>query len=127
MIIIATDAPLDSRNLNRLAKRAFTGLAKTGGIASNGSGDYVIAFSTDSTLRVLFLTRDQKQTTTVLHNDAISPLFMAAIEATEEAIINSLLAAKTMKGKDDRIVEALPVDKLVEIFKKYNRLKLHGS
>lgn len=122
MIIVATDAPLDSRNLERLAKRAFMGLAKTGGVASNGSGDYVIAFSTDSTLTIPFNAPDvldQK----LLSNDAVSPLFMAAIEATEEAIINSLLAAETMKGKNGRIVEALSHDKLKEILKKYNRIK----
>lgn len=123
MIIVATNAPLDSRNLNRLAKRAFMGLAKTGGIASNGSGDYVIAFSTDSSLRIPFSTREQKQTSTVLNNDAVSPLFLAVIEATEEAIINSLLAAQTMAGKNGHKVEALPVDKLVAILKKYNRIK----
>src|SRR5215204_1386753 len=89
MIIVATDAPLDSRNLERLAKRAFMGLAKTGGIASNGSGDYVIAFSTDPALRVEHNPGEEKQRINVLHNEALSPLFMAAIEATEEAIINS--------------------------------------
>ena len=123
MIVVATDAPLDSRNLNRLAKRAFMGLAKTGGIASNGSGDYVIAFSTDSSLRIPFASKDQKQTTSVLTNDAVSPLFLAAIEATEEAIINSLIAAKTTKGKEGHIVEALPLDRLIAILKKYNRIK----
>jgi D-aminopeptidase len=122
MIVVATDAPLDARNLERLAKRAFMGLAKTGGIASNGSGDYVIAFSTDSSLRVPFGAPDiLKQT--VLSNDAVSPLFMAAIEATEEAIINSLLAAETMKGKNGRMVEALSHSKLKEILKKYNHVK----
>ncbi len=120
MIIVATDAPLDARNLERLAKRAFMGLAKTGGIASNGSGDYIIAFSTDSTLRIPS-NSTEKLTQTVLSNDAMSPLFMAVIEATEEAIINSLLAAETMKGKNGRTVEALPKDKLKEILKKYNR------
>jgi D-aminopeptidase len=122
MIVVATDAPLDARNLERLAKRAFMGLAKTGGIASNGSGDYVIAFSTDSSLRIPFnapTLLHQK----VLSNDAVSPLFMAAIEATEEAIINSLLAAETMKGKSGRVIEELPEDKLKEIMKKYNRIK----
>ena len=123
MIVIATDAPLDTRNLNRLAKRAFMGLAKTGGIASNGSGDYVIAFSTDSSLRIPFSSKNQKQTTSLLVNDAVSPLFLAAIEATEEAIINSLLAAKTTKGREGHIVESLPIDKLVAILKKYNRIK----
>lgn len=122
MIVVATDAPLDSRNLERLAKRAFMGLARTGGVAANGSGDYIIAFSTDSSVRIPFNAPDildQK----VLSNDAVSPLFMAAIEATEEAIINSLLAAETMKGKNGRNVEALSHDKLKEILKKYNRIK----
>lgn len=131
MIVVATDAPLDARNLERLAKRAFMGLAKTGGIASNGSGDYVIAFSTDSSVRVPHSAPDllsQK----MLSNDAMSPLFMAAIEATEEAIINSLFAAETMKarltgtvgqGKNDRIVEALSLERVREIFIKYNRIK----
>ena len=122
MVIVATDAPLDSRNLERLAKRAFMGLARTGGVATNGSGDYVIAFSTDSSLRIPFNAPDildQK----VLSNDAVSPLFMAAIEATEEAIVNSLLAAETMKGKSGRVVEALSHDRLKEILKKYNRIK----
>ncbi len=122
MIVVATDAPLDARNLERLAKRAFMGLARTGGVASNGSGDYVIAFSTDSTLRVPF-NAGSKLTQTVLSNDAVSPLFMAAIEATEEAIINSLLAAETMMGKNGRRVEALPLDKLKEVLSSYNRVK----
>ena len=122
MIIVATDAPLDSRNLERLAKRAFMGLARTGGIASNGSGDYVIAFSTDSSLRIPFNAPDILDQN-VLSNDAVSPLFMAAIEATEEAIINSLLAAETMKGKYGRVVESLSHEKLKEILKNYNRIK----
>jgi D-aminopeptidase len=122
MMVVATDAPLDSRNLERLAKRAFMGLAKTGGIASNGSGDYVIAFSTESSLRIAHQTTETKQTVTLLRNDEMSPLFMAAIEATEEAIINSLLAAKTIKGKQGHEVEALPVEKVLAIMKKYNRI-----
>ena len=120
MIVVATDAPLDVRNLERLAKRAFMGLAKTGGIAHNGSGDYVIAFSTDSTIRIPFNAPPLLKQN-VLSNDAVSPLFMAAIEATEEAIINSLIAAETMKGKNGRSVEELPEDKLKEFLKKYNR------
>ena len=123
MMVVATDAPLDSRNLERLAKRAFMGLAKTGGIASNGSGDYVIAFCTDSTLRIAHESKDPLQTMRVLRNDEVSPLFMAAIEATEEAIINSLFAATTMKGRGGHIVEALPVDKVISILKKYNLVK----
>lgn len=124
MIVVATDAPLDSRNLGRLAKRAFMGLAKTGGIAHNGSGDYVIAFSTDSTLRVPHNSQEKKQTLSLLTNDAVSPLFMAAIEATEEAIINSLFAATTTKGIDGHTAEALPADKVIAILKKYNRIRL---
>ncbi len=120
MIVVATDAPLDVRNLERLAKRAFMGLARTGGIASNGSGDYVIAFSTDSSLRIPYNSRDMIRQH-VISNDAVSPLFMAAIEATEEAIINSLFAAEDMKGKNGHMVEALPVEKVLEIMKKYNR------
>ncbi|HSK13744.1 MAG TPA: P1 family peptidase [Phnomibacter sp.] len=112
MMVVATDAPLDARNLQRLAKRAFMGLAKTGGIASNGSGDYVIAFSTHTGLRIAHNPNGPLLTQQVLHNDAVSPLFMAAIEATEEAILNSLFMAETMKGKDGRVVEALPVEKL---------------
>jgi D-aminopeptidase len=122
MIVLATNAPLDSRNLERLAKRAFMGLAKTGGIAHNGSGDYVIAFSTDSSNRIEYTMKEPLQSVRVLHNDAVSPLFMAAIEATEEAIINSLLAAETVTAKG-RKVEALALSKLVAILKKYNRIK----
>lgn len=124
MIVVATDAPLDSRNLGRLAKRAFMGLAKTGGIAHNGSGDYVIAFSTDSTLRVPHNSKEKTQAVSLLTNDAVSPLFMAAIEATEEAIINSLFAATTTKGIDGHTAEALPVEKVIAILKKYNRISL---
>ncbi len=122
MMVVATDAPLDSRNLERLAKRAFLGLARTGGIASNGSGDYVIAFSTDPALRIPHNSTTPTQTVTLLHNDDVSPLFMAAIEATDEAIINSLLMATTMTGKDGRRVEALPVDQLLSVLKKYHRI-----
>jgi D-aminopeptidase len=122
MIVVATDATMDSRNLERLAKRAFMGLAKTGGIAHNGSGDYVIAFSTDTSLRVSHNSTSAKHTMSLLSNDAVSPLFMAAIEATEEAIINSLFAAKTSKANGNS-VEALPIEKVIAILKQYNRLK----
>lgn len=123
MIVLATDAPLDARNLERLAKRAFMGLAKTGGIASNGSGDYVISFSTNSTVRVPHKSKDSLHSTTSVFNDDMSPLFMAAIEVTEESIINSLFAAETMMGKDGHRVEALPKDRVREILKKHNRLE----
>ena len=85
MIIVATDAPLDSRNLGRIAKRAIMGLAKTGGIASNGSGDYVIAFSNNPVVRTPYNPKDVTYSTSLVQNDAMSPLFMATIEATEEA------------------------------------------
>lgn len=123
MIVVATDAPLDARNLERLAKRAFMGLARTGGIASNGSGDYVIAFSTHEGSRIRHTTPDKTETKTVLRNDEMSPLFMAAIEATEEAIINSLFMAETMTGKEQRTIQALPVEEVIRIFKKYNAIK----
>jgi len=121
MMVVATDAPLDSRNLERLAKRAFMGLAKTGGIASNGSGDYVIAFSNNPEVLI-----PNNPTSAILHppsliNDAVSPLFMATIEATEEAIINSLFMANSMKGKNGNTVNAIPVDKIISLLKKYNQ------
>jgi D-aminopeptidase len=122
MIIVATDAPLDARNLERLAKRAFMGLAQTGGIASNGSGDYVVAFSTATVNRVAHDPAERLMNQQYLHNETISPLFMAAIEATDEAIINSLFAAKSMKGFRGNSVEALPIDKVLPILKKYNRI-----
>lgn len=123
MIVVATDAPLDHRNLLRLAKRAIIGMGKTGGIESNGSGDYVIAFSTDTASRIPFTAKQQIMQIPVLQNDEMSPLFMATIEATEEAIINSLFAAKTMIGRNGNKVESLPLDKVIPILKKYNRVQ----
>ncbi len=123
MIVVATDAPLDARNLKRLAQRALLGLGKTGGIGSNGSGDYVIAFSTDSLLRIPFDSRERLLTQRILTNDAMSPLFLAVIEATEEAIINSLFKATSTTGKDSRTIEALPLDKVIPILKKHNAIK----
>ncbi|QOW18847.1 P1 family peptidase [Lysobacter ciconiae] len=115
MIIVATDAPLDARNLERLAKRAMLGLARTGGIASNGSGDYVIAFTAKESVRVPHDADSPTRQLTVLRNDAMSPLFMAAIEATEEAILNSLFQAETTVGRDGHEVKALPVDEVLGI------------
>ncbi|WP_339814708.1 P1 family peptidase [uncultured Imperialibacter sp.] len=123
MIVVATDAPLDARNLERLAKRAILGLGRTGGIASNGSGDYVIAFSTDEGLRVPYDTSSPTLTQSILSNDHMSPLFMAVIEATEEAIINSLWAAKTMTGFEGRTVKELPEEEVLKILKKAGKLK----
>lgn len=112
MVVVATDAPLDHRNLYRLAKRAFLGIGNTGGIASNGSGDYIIAFSTATDLRMPYTSDSAFVKADVLSNDAVSPLFLAVIEATAEAIWNSLIAAKTMTGFKGRVVEALPIEKI---------------
>jgi D-aminopeptidase len=110
MIVVATDAPLDSRNLNRLAARAMLGLGRTGSAASNGSGDYAIAFST------------VRQAASLLSNDAMSPLFEAVIEATEEAIYNSLFRAQTTTGRG-RTIQALPLDKTLEILRRYSAIR----
>lgn len=122
LIVVATDAPLDHRNLERLAKRAFLGLGKTGGIASNGSGDYVIAFSTAEGIRIPYQNEGRLQTSDLVHNDSMSPIFMAAIEATEEAILNSLFMAQTVKGFNGTI-EALPLEKVLPILKKHGAIK----
>lgn len=122
MIVVATDAPVDARTLERIAKRAMLGLAKTGGIASNGSGDYVIAFSTHASGRVPHTATQKTYSPTLLHNDAVTPLFLATIEATEEAIINSLFQASTTEG-NGHSVEALPLEKVIPILKKYNSIK----
>jgi D-aminopeptidase len=121
MIIVATDAPLDSRSLTRLAKRAFMGLARTGGIAHHGSGDYVIAFSADSTVRVAHQPGQRIHTAGFLNDDAQSPLFLAAIEATEEAIINSLFMSVDMTGHRGVKVQALPVQSVMQILGNYKR------
>jgi D-aminopeptidase len=118
MIVVITDAPLDARNLKRLAKRGIMGMAKTGGIASNGSGDYVIACSTAAENLIGHSDSTMLLVNRVLRNDAMTPLFMAAIEATEEAIINSLFAAENMTGRDGHEVKAIPVRRIMELMKK---------
>lgn len=123
MMIVATDAPVTARNLERMAKRAIMGLAKTGGIASNGSGDYVIAFSTNEMLRVPYSSKEPLTGAKELHNDKMTPLFLATIEATEEAIINSLFAAETMEGRDGHKIDALPIDETLKILKKYGKVE----
>ena len=123
MIVVATDAPVDARNLERMAKRAAFGLAKTGGIASNGSGDYIIAFSTNLENRIPYNTEEMVLSKKELKNGATSPLFLAAIEATEEAIINSLLSAETTTGRNGHTIKALPKNKLKKIMEEYNRLE----
>lgn len=117
MMVVATDAPLDHRNLRRLAERAMLGLARTGSPSTNGSGDYVIAFSTAKQNRIR--ASETLRSTQTLGNDAMSPLFQAVVEATEEAIYNSLLRATTVTGRNGNAVEALPIEKTIEILKKY--------
>ncbi len=114
MVVVATDAPLDSRNLERLARRALAGIARTGSSMSNGSGDYVIAFSTVSV--------DELQSGPVVGNDRISPLFQAVIEATEEAIYNSLFTATTVRGHRGT-VQALPIDSIMPILERYGAIR----
>ncbi|MEZ4867516.1 MAG: P1 family peptidase [Caldilineaceae bacterium] len=112
MMIVATDAPLSDRNLTRLARRALAGLARTGASMSNGSGDYVIAFSTAPAVRRRRVQTGSYRTTGELPNEQVSPLLQAAIEATEEAIYNSLCMATTMTGYRGHQVEALPLDQV---------------
>lgn len=115
MIVVVTDAPVDARNLERMAKRAIMGLAQTGGIAANGSGDYAIAVSVAP--ENLIDEKTDKYQPTLLHNDDMSGLFMATIEATAEAIWNSLFAAETTTG-NGRTVETIDKAKAVELIKK---------
>jgi D-aminopeptidase len=125
IMVIATDAPVDARQLRRMAARAMMGLARTGAAGSNGSGDYAIAFSTSPEIRIQTLSdasnRNAPRTTKVLSNDAMSPLFLAVVEATEEAIYNSLFRATTTTGRG-HTVEALPLDRTMEILRKHNAL-----
>ena len=121
IIVIATDAPLDARNLNRLAARAMMGLARTGAAGSNGSGDYAIAFSTANDVRIRTLSQNERnapRSVKTLTNDAVTPLFLAVIEATEEAIYTALFRATTTTGRG-KTVEALPLDRTLEILRKH--------
>ena len=120
MIVVATDAPLDGRNLERLAERAMLGLARTGGYASNGSGDYVIAFSTHEGVRRVW--DAERHEGPALANDAMSPLFLAVVEATEEAIYNSLLRATSVTGHR-AAAEALPVDEVRAILREHRAIR----
>ena len=115
MMVVITDAPIDSRNLERMAKRAMMGLAKTGGIAANGSGDYVIAMSVYP--ENLINESNKSYTPQLLHNDDMSALFLATIEATAEALWNALFAAKDTKGYNGKEVKALPIEQVVEHIK----------
>jgi D-aminopeptidase len=126
IIVIATDAPVDARNLGRMAARAMLGLAKTGSAGTNGSGDYAIAFSTSIDARIRTaanpVDRNAPRSLKSLTNDAMSPLFLAVIEATEEAIYNSLFRAHTITGRG-RTVDALPLERTFEILRRHGALK----
>jgi D-aminopeptidase len=122
MIVVATDAPLSDRNLRRLAARAIMGLSRTGSSASNGSGDYVLAFSSSPAVRRRVTqggAASAVRQVEDLGNDAMSALFQGVVEATEEAIYNSLFKATTVTSRG-RTIEALPLDRLREILAKYN-------
>jgi len=117
MIVVATDAPLDARDLERLAARAVFGLARTGSSFSNGSGDYAVAFSTHPSLRVSFGS-EAPSPRTLLPTDGVSPLFQAALEATEEAVYNSLFRAST-ESSEIGTAEALPLDRVRDLLARY--------
>jgi D-aminopeptidase len=120
IIVVATDAPLSDRNLKRLAKRTFLGIARTGSPMTNGSGDYAIIFSTNPDVRRTAERRAKARAIVDLPNESMSPLFEAAVEATEEAVINSLFAAGPMDG-DKGHVDALPVDNVVKLYRRSRR------
>ncbi|HVH66878.1 MAG TPA: P1 family peptidase [Gemmatimonadales bacterium] len=124
MIVVATDAPLSDRNLRRLALRAILGLGRTGSFAANGSGDYVIAFSTNSAVRRP--SDGSRLTLTELSNDTVSALFPAAVEATEEAIYNSLFMATTVSS-NGHTVEALPLNEVTAILERHGVLRGRGA
>ena len=122
IVVLATDAPLDHRQLERLARRAGPGLARTGFFSSNGSGDFFVAFSTAWRIpHCAQMTQDLE----VLSNDAMSVLFLAAVEATEEAVLNSMLRATTVVGRDGHVADAIDIDDLVGVLRKYNALNWH--
>lgn len=115
MIVVATDAPLDARQLERLARRALAGMARTGASFSHGSGDYVIAFSTAASVRIEPGKPQAPRDVTLVRDAGLSPLFQAVAEATQEAIYNSLLRATTVEGRDGHVAEAVPIDRIREL------------
>jgi D-aminopeptidase len=127
MIVLATDAPLDARQLERVAKRALLGLGAVGSPMTHGSGDYVIAFSTSEKVRVPHAADAAAlgRPRTVLRDEALSPLFQAAREATEEAIINSLFAAKTTSGHEGHVVEAIPIERVMDVCRRHGVIRDH--
>lgn len=122
MMVLATDAPIRSPGLTRLARRAMLGLARTGATSSHGSGDFVIAFSAAPSLVSAFESESPLETGGVLRGDRLSPLFQAAIESTEEAVYNSMLRATTVTGRNGHTREAIPIEEVLAVGRKYNRL-----
>ncbi len=122
MMVVATDAPIRAPGLTRLARRAMLGLARTGATSSHGSGDFVIAFSAAPSLRSAFASDSPLESGQTLRGDRLSPLFQAVIEATEEAVYNSMLRATTTTGRDGNTREALPLADLLEVGRRFNRL-----
>jgi D-aminopeptidase len=120
IVVVATDAPLSDRNLERLAHRGLLGIARTGSPMTNGSGEYAIAFSTNADVRRTPERRAQQSPIVDLPNESMSPLFEAAVEAAEEAAINSMFAATAMDGNGKHI-DALPVDQVIKLYKRARR------
>ncbi len=120
IVVVATDAPLLPTQLKRIAKRVTLGLGRLGSISGDGSGDIFIAFSTANS--GAGLAEKRPASVQMLPNNRMDSLFEATVQATEEAVVNALVAAKTMSGANGRTVEALPHDRLREVLKKYNRL-----
>ena len=127
IVVVATDAPLDARQLKRLARRALLGLAAAGSSMTHGSGDYVIAFSTDAQLRKSYVSERPTEKQVLLRDDKLSPLFQAVRESTEEAVLNSILTATTVTGYRGRSTEAIPIERVVEICKRYGVIDQLGK
>ena len=123
IVVIATDLPLSDRQLSRLCRRGMLGLSRTGSVASNGSGDLLIAFTNHPDCRVSYPDEPTIITSPRLGDGIMTPVFQATVEATEEAVINALVAADTMTGRDGNTAHALPHDRLREVMRRYNRLQ----
>ncbi|MEX2314560.1 MAG: P1 family peptidase [Thermomicrobiales bacterium] len=122
IVVIATDLPLSDRQLGRLCRRGMLGLSRVGSVASNGSGDLLLAFTNHRDCRVPYPDEPTIITSPRLADGIMTPVFQATVEATEEAVINAMVAAETMTGRDGNTAHALPHDRLVEIMRRYNRL-----
>lgn len=122
IVVVATDAPMDARQLERLAKRALLGLAAVGSPMTHGSGDYVLAFSTHKDVRVAYSTREKQETKPILRDERLSAYFQAVKEATEEAVVNSLFQATTVTGFKGNTSEALPLERVLDVCRKFGVL-----